>query len=806
MGRIFISELLKLWKNRLLLGLVLILCIVNGAICILVQQNNQGPYLRDYRDSYAKILTQLKGLPEKQALETVKRYLQEIEVYSAIRSAAEYEGSDAVILEMLQAIINNNPDIAKQYKEHGYVGYSGDMDADSIFYRTLLKELEHITGFEARIDKVAQQKEDMLGNPLFSNAFAQRNIIKTTEDYQKLKGLPLKLDNPFGLQELDGLFFTDLFALFLLLLLVFFLVGKEKSSDIMRLLRTTKKGRRPVMAAKIAVLILCCGVICLLLYGTNLFWISNQCGFGDLSRPIQSSSVFGDCPYPITVGDFLWLLLFQKFSALLLFGLFVMALGMTVKNANFLYLITGVILVAEYLLFALIAPNSYFNLAKYLNLFCLIDGVYLYQNYINLNILQHPVSLLTCTTICILAISLLLLLLLLVFMSNRLRFFTAYTMYRQKNKKEIGFRCVSLFYQENYKLFVIHKAGLVLLALLLFFNYALRETPRYVLSPEDQLYQRYLQLYQGPVDDGMTIRIQEENDRFLQEQSNLKAAVKAYEEGKLSQEELSAAQLRYTSIEDRYSAFKRVEEKFSSLKQISQKTGIGVYLLDDFGYSSLLGVRDNYRSDLKNACIMIALLCIFLPFVFSFENSNYTSGLLLSCKKGQQKTVRAKLLNSLLFLSLVFLLVQAAQFAQIHQMFSFKYWNAPVQSLPELMSFPWEITIWQFSLLASILRFFTLMFVSSAILCLSCFVHGQTPVILIGCVAFVIPVLLYLLGFDFMQYVVLLPVLSGNLALTKLNSAAVTQFFLVVIGTPFFLFLLQLRFLNSLLYRFRKTF
>lgn len=790
MNRMLFYEFLKQWKNRLLLFVLLFVCALNAVLTYFVPRGALPEEYQKHGEVYEQMCADFQTLPPADALDEINHRLEEINVYLNIQAIATLDQQDEDLLEVMQQIVDQNPEAAQRYAQYGYVGYSQSMEVDAYFLSILSDQLHHITEYDGRIASIEIQEQEMLQNPLFaSNPFALRNIEKTAQDYVKLKGLPLKLDTPWGLECLNHVFFTDLFALFLMIFFISCLVGNEKSSDILSLLRTMKKGRQQLMAVKLITLFSLCLLTCLLLYGSDLFILHQQFGFGDLSRPIQSDLLFGDCSALLTVGSFLAGFVLQKLLVLLSFSLLVFIISLAVRNYQMLYLCSGALLAVEFLLYQLLASQSSLYYLKYLNLFCFLDAVGMHRNYVNLNLFGYPVSLLQSAAICTLLLIVLFVALLLTLVRIP-RFFGAYQPFRRIKKREFGVQSTCLFYQEFYKLFVVHRSCLVLLLLLVLCGLSIQNSS-FALAREEQIYHQYLQAYQGPVDSDLEAIIEQEHLRFEQERQHYEELSAAYQQGDIPEGTYTAYSMKYKTTQDYQQVFQRIEARFNELKQIKEEKGLPVYLLDDTGFSFLLGAGDSFHQDLLNASIAIAILCALLPCVFTFERGRRVCDLISSCKLGHTNVVRAKLLNSFLLLVLVFFIIQLTQWLQYSHQFSFWGWEAPIQSLPLFSQFPLRWSILQFFALASCCKLLALVGVVSLLLLLSVFIRHTVYAILISEILFAAPILLYLLGIQPMQYFAMLPMLSGNLALYQLGLGFWLQLALLVIGSGCFLAMLS---------------
>ena len=79
------------------------------------------------------------------------------------------------------------------------------------------------------------------------------------------------------------------------------------------------------MGARIAAVLIHGGVVCLLLYGSNLIYAGSTVGIGNLSASLQSLAPYMESSFPISIGAFLALGFITKTGVVFLLGLLLTA-------------------------------------------------------------------------------------------------------------------------------------------------------------------------------------------------------------------------------------------------------------------------------------------------------------------------------------------------------------------------------------------------------------------------------------------------------------------------------------------------
>ena len=336
-------ELGKLWSNRILMVLALLLCLVNGWLF----------YNHDTGGDFAQM----------QVLYSRAQELEEMRDELFERGMAGTEIYDDTLL-------------------------TGDIYQEFSLVEHTLARVKAVEDFPETIAQIQAQARAKLSTGLFGTGdnFETRSLQMTNAVYETVRQVQPQVCFFAGVEVLLDYRLADVFGVLLALAAALALFAQEREQGALCLLHPTLRGHGTLYRKKSLALGAAVVLPALVLYGTCLGISAGLYGLGDLSLPVQSVYGLTACPYLLSVGGFLALFFLLKLLWLLaLAGLFALL-------ANVLRSSTS--LVATALLFGLsfglgALPS---NLSRSLNLLGLGDTTRLFDGLLFLNFFGLPVA------------------------------------------------------------------------------------------------------------------------------------------------------------------------------------------------------------------------------------------------------------------------------------------------------------------------------------------------------------------------------------------------------------------------------
>ena len=597
--------------------------------------------------------------------------------------------------------------------------------ADKVAATALLEQLEHINGYDDYLATIEANKDKLLNFSIFNSAdsFTNRNITKTAEDFQALKGVTLRLDNDSAVSAFMNSRLTDYLAVVCLAIVCISFLA-ERKKGLWSLVYATRGGRAQLHVKRIGILSLASLLVAVLLYGTNLLICSCVYGgIGDLSRPIQSIIAFGTLPVALSVGEILAQYLLVKVITLFLVAVFINVLMAATQNIKLSLIIATAFMGIEYVLFTFLPVQSALNLFKYFNVFTYISLSELYVNYLNIDLFGYPFSI---RTISFGAIAPLIIVLIGVYLlvGHKKKpmathdYFGKYV-YSANRVIDAVLTKIRLFGMECYKVLFIQK-GIVIVVLLaalipelVFISSVLPGTKAQAAAEKIML------SLQGEITEETYTELQKLQDDVDTAMSEYEDANLKYQAGEMEYENYYIYELAYEDAKTQNSALEIVRERMAELEEIREEQGISPWLLYETPYKRVYG--DNTQNNQQKAA-MVAVLCLslLLAGIFSYEKQSGTDMLISSCVNGRKKLLSRKFGICVISAAFIWAVIYGTEIYNFLSICTLNTFSAPIQSLSMFAKFPMHCSIAVFLVLLYMFRLlmlccvgFIVLFVSS---------------------------------------------------------------------------------------------
>ena len=623
-----------------------------------------------------------------------------------------------------------------------------------------------INTHSAHLDRIDEAANRLLGTAIFGgdpHSFSARNISRTQQDFYGLRDIPTHFDVNEGLYILLDSPSTDIIIILLILLICTALITDEKDKRLFLIVKATQNGQIHTIAAKLCVMALCTISISLLTFLSRIAFAEATYGLGDVTRAIQSVPLFIGSTLELSVAEFLALHFFAKTMGMLCIGFAVLLIAIHVKHSVILIAST-VALAALNVLLASIPTVSTWNILRFLNMFTLLRPHRIFGEYFNLNIFGYPVNtvlvfilfgviLFICLGFCV-CIS---------FIKKRtlesdLNFITKITNLRLFKARTI----TNWKYFEVKKLAFTNKALIFLIAFIIMQGFFIHSHDEPRLGFHHHSARNMLIMLEGPLTEQKSEFLLSERARYNSLRTNL---------DRLNNELLTADENLYMIIYQNtwdyqsqinsMQGFLMVYERYEHIRTNSH----GKFLYDA-GYARLFGLRDP-DAGLHSGILLILLLILSLSGVFSIEYKTGMYKILNSTFHGHIDTIRIKLLLSLLFTLIAFVFTSLPELIYIGRFFGYRGLDFPLASIaptnigefpPFIDSFP----IWAYIVFLLSMRLTVFMGISVVILALSLKIRNTAYALLASATLLLFPLFLHLFGFELLNSVSLLSLITLN--------------------------------------------
>ncbi len=721
--RIERNEFIKIFTKKTILIIFLGFAILNAGIVInnIYQKSDLITYTPQ---AYKAIYNDMSGLSNQEASDYVNKLVETIQFDPTLG----------------ESIIN------------GKLKYTDNVISEGSLYREVFDNIDSCINYDKylkNIDDTAQTTSTM---SIFSkpNSFSYKNIQKTPADFAKLKGTQLEFGPSKGIVNATDFLATDVIAVVLILIVIMSLLTREKELSQLSLSKTTYKGRIRLNVAKLGIVFLSCIFIEAILYGGNLVISYIGYGFGDLSRPIQSVAGFISCNMTISVMQYFILFLLSKLFIYFVIASLMYMVAVICKNAVQVYITLGAVFGISAVLFYTIAPTSWLSLLKYLNLVSFLNVSKMFQSYLNLNFFGSPVNYVqTFIIFCIGMLAIFIYLAIVIFSEQKEAGTSKFSINFSFIKT---YKNTSVFLHECYKILISGKVLFIIIAFGLLILYTYKPVTETFISYDDVYYKVNMKQLEGPVTQDKLDFIKQEDARYQ----------KIHDEINKVMADADNQQSKMMVIQ-RYQEQLQPESAFNKVKQHSQyiqkNNSDFVY---DSGYKLLTGDYSARNQDSKLALIAVAMCICCLVGVYSVEYQNRASILLRCSKNGRGKTFASKLIISSVIVLTIFCVTYIPYFYNVLSAYGTSSLSSPACSLENLSRIPHSISILQYLIIISIIRFIGLILSMLVIFIFSVKLKSYLASMLSSTGVLILPLVFSLLGIKMFNYCLISPFLIGN--------------------------------------------
>ena len=593
-----------------------------------------------------------------------------------------------------------------------------------------IEQLKAVGTYHQYLQSIDDTAATMTAVSIFAdpNSFAYRNIVKTPSAYDTVRSVqPVFAPSDGVLLAVENTA-SDILLLFIIFAAVTAIFYKDRECGIVGLVKPLRYGRARLALAKTAavftVCLVCGGVFFLL----NLWIGSVRFGLGDLSRPVQSLKGFLGCNLRISVAQLLALVFAYKTVAMFVCALIAQSLFIRLKNttAYFILLLAGSVETALYLI---ISETSVLSPFKQINLAAFVNSAHLFKTYANINLFGYPINLLVTTTATVV-----ILIAALIFLTVRLYENISISEIKKTRRRRIKIKPPKrLFAYSVHKLFILHKGLPILLAVLAFSVYSEYNYVR-PYSSTDSYYSAY------------SAEAYEKTDS---------AAVYAYMKSTadaLTKEYNDAASGSFSDNEywSKRQGFMKLVSQFNAAVEVSGGKQLSEFMYYTTGWEELFGVN-GFKTDYKLGLVAMLGICLAISPLIAYDNRARIGFLLYTTKAGKRTYFGHNALIAAIFTLLVCLAVYVPHYVEMILTYGSQGLFDPVSAITGYAKFG-GLPVLGYLILLTVFRIISLTVFAELVLFISHKSKSPTTATIITLAAFALPIVVYLAGADFMQW------------------------------------------------------
>lgn len=569
------------------------------------------------------------------------------------------------------------------------------------------------SAFYEKIHGLEEKVNSMLEISIFADeeSFSYKNILKTKADFEGLADVEIVPEQDKGVKAV--LEYGEKHGIAFVIVLIFvFSFFDERKAGLWQIVHTCKRGRLSLAAKRLFCLfVMSLFTSSVIIVSSLLLSFYDYGGWNILNCSAQSVAMLQNFTMALSVREFLLYYILIFAVSLFVEGLFVWGVLSLIHNFNmgviFVVLLYGI----EGILFVLLTPQNPLCILKYLNLYCWLNPIVIFGDYINFplgNLIMSQREFIHAA----LVVSVVVFSFGVLWVQKLTKPFYVPGLLERKAEQiftsirrllcrlnGIGYEC--------YKCLIQGK-GIVVIAIFVYIICSNMTASEMLVSPGQELLNDFYAGNTGEISGS----VKNEYERLKAELETVQEEWEsAVGKGGLLEQE---AENRYRSYEADRTRFRQLKKQVQYGKKL-EKRGISGWFLNKKGFEKLLGEENMVRRLFSGVLAAVALILILSP-IFSSEWQCGIGRILRCTKKGRGTVFFRKYACAALFAVVIAGTVFVTELYGIVVNYPLRGLSAPVQNIPLLERFPFHWSIGGFIVVWFLCRF--LVFAAISILCL----------------------------------------------------------------------------------------
>ena len=764
------SEFRKLWGKRTFLIMLLALALVQ--LCVLFYQSSHS-HTKVEASACHKFDDMLSTMTEEEKAEFLTKSYERIQGVSIVEEVHRYESfGDEQGKRMAESCKKENEDVYNTYltlwQSGNYLMFTDTLEDERFFLETMYRRWQKTSDYEAYIKEIMETGKRQSGISIFAGSenkegYSAKSIQKTVAQYDTLQGVETSFYTYEWVEQLLSLQITDVMLLAATFVLAGLLIYDEKKKNLLSVIRTTPLGRVPCMTAKILSLAGSLFVMAGVLFIESLLYYGITDGLYGMENAVQSVASLINVPWKLSVGQFLALVFAGKYVMLLLFTLFLVLLTIIADQFGWVFVAGGILAAGSALLYASIPAPSVWNWLHYCNFWSFLQAQDIIGEYNQLNWFGRPVSVHVLFMILSVVIWLLLVGLNLVVFAKRgsgalSKASVLKKTIRIPNHKKRTPATV-LFFHECYHFFWRNRGVWIVAAFLVITVYQAGNTNHYQ-TPNEVRYRQQMETLKGPLTEEKEKSIIEEKEKYEAIYAQIAKIDDMFAKGEITEKESESMKVPYQSQLAFEPAFQRVYERYLYVKEHPKAE-----FVYEEGYCYLLGQEGS--GNLAGFLWLSMVFIVLLSSVLSTEQEKGLMKLIRSTIRGRSDWYGYRIGISMGASAVLYVIWFAEKIYQAATYYGLPSPGATVTSLAGFEDFPAWMPVWMLLLLHVFWQLLCVAVLATFVLFLSGKTGNTVTTVLLSAAVLLLPLVLALLGLNFMQYVSLYPIFSGRFCKTS---------------------------------------
>lgn len=736
------SEYLKLFLNKIFVVCLCVAFIANSMFLVMTQsEDTKKSVISSSVEVYETLIDECEKSENKEAF--VKSKQLEIQIALRLLRLAENGGdvaSDASALKYRE----EHPEEFAKASELNHT--ADELNNMSLMVSDISSQLSYIESYDEFITNMKTRAEEQSGFAIFAkpNSFSYKNIQKTPVDFERVAYVTPNLGNNKALEVSTTFELTDYLLLVLILLVCIAVFTVEREKGLYSLVRSTKNGRLPTIFAKLFVCVSVTAVMSVLFYACNVLISGAVFGFGDMNRSVQSSSMFMNCTFDVTIRDYLIMWVSGKTLLLCAFALSLSLMFTAVKSPAMSYIILGAFGIFEFSSYMFIDGTSTVGALKYINIFYLLSGNNIFGVYQNVNVFSEPVRITVVFIILVAVLSVVGVVGSCIAFSKsnmengKIAIFQKLTSKINSRRKIKG--SISVYKGEAFKHYKTSFAFIAIILLLIVGYQSFNENLSIRFkNTEESYYNTYMQTLEGELTSDKYEFLQNEREYF--DSLELKIAKISADTSLDDYEKEEQIQGIQNIIETKGQAFENICEQVLYAESKGEEIGKAPALINELVNKRF--VQDTYR-EWKCFTLLLAVIAFCTSNILACEYKRSMVNLISATKFGKGRLLSIKLMTVMITTVISYILVYLPYWVNLVKTFSTGSFDLSLAFVKDFFLLTSDITVFEYLCVLNVLHLLVAITATALIYMLSYLLKNQFVTMIVSSGIMLIPCVLFI--------------------------------------------------------------
>lgn len=762
------SEFRKLWGKRIFW--LMILALAGIQLCVLLYQNSHTELpIAACHNLDAMLSTMTEEEKNKFIIDCYNRIegvsiVEEVHMYETFRTPQGKRMAESCKKENQETYDN----YLSVWKAGSYLMFTNTLEEEHSFLEAIYKRWKQTNDYEAYLEEIIAKGNMQSGISIFAGSekeegYSAKSIHKTVGQYSTMSGVKTDFYTYEWVERLLSMLVSDLMFLVSAFVLAGVLIYDEKKKNLLGVIRTTPLGRVPCITAKLISLAGSLLFVEIIIYLESMIYFALTGGLYGLGNAVQSVYSLVGVPWRLSVLEYLLLVFLGKYVTVLIFALILVFLTILVGHFGWVFLVGGIEIAGSVVLYVAIPAPSVWNWFHYCNFWSFLQIDNILSEYSYLNWFGNPIAISTVFMVIVVGVGLVFLWFNIIAFVGR----GVATLHHAVRVKEIvPLQCrkrrtpaAVLLLHECHHFFWRNRGLWIVLAFLWIVVVQAIETKHYQ-TPNEVHYRQRMEELKGTLTREKEKSILEEKEHYVAIYEQLTKINKMFARGEITEEECEAMKAPYHSQLAFVSSFQRVYQRYLYVKAHPQAE----FVYED-GYFYLLG-KDG-SGNLSGLLQISMVLILLLSPVLSVEQEKGLIKLIHATTRGRSDWYCYRIGISLAVTATLYFIWFGKNLYETMTYYGVSSFGASVISLAGLVNFPSWMPVWLLVLLCAFWQLLCVEGLASLILLLSAKTGNTVVTVLLSATILLLPLVLALLGLDFMKYVSVYPFFCGEFWLVE---------------------------------------